>query len=122
MKPIADQKGLEVGGKYVLEDYIGCGKIGSVYRAKNKNLEQDVVACKLIPPTRLRAGWERELQKLALLRQIPYVAHYRDHSTCMGLDKTPYVYVLYDYIDGENLAEYLQRTQVSIANIEWLLD
>ena len=117
--------GLHVA-KYRLAEYVGSGKIGSVYRAVSLNVTNAEVACKLIPAGKLKDGWERELEKLALLDSVPCVARYRDSGACIGSDNRPYVYILYDFINGVNLRVFLSDAEatggLSISTIEWLLE
>lgn len=116
--------GLQVG-KYEVTDYVGKGKIGLVFKARNRNLPTDIVACKLISPERLKTGWERELERLTTLNTVPNIAHYRDHGTCFGPDKKPFVFVHYDFVNGRNLKEYLAQTadgDLALSVIEWLAE
>ena len=87
-------------GKYVLEDYVGSGNIGHVYRATHREIDGAEVAVKLIFDT-LRDGWKVELQKVVKLGLIPGVVHFHEvgetsltHEGHTGLCQ----YTVWDYI------------------------
>jgi hypothetical protein len=96
-----------------LEKYIGCGKIGYVYRAIRKDLDSEV-AVKLIPGPP-KKGWQTELKKVSKLHAIPGVVHFHGlgagqiiHNGNTGL----FQFTVWDYIPpGRNLKQYLQGTE-----------
>lgn len=102
----------EVAG-YVLDRYIGHGKIGIVYHAtlKKDNIEEEA-ACKIIPMETLKQGWETELMKLRELKRITQVVQCYGYGPALlpGIkgDKTPYVYILYEYVKGIDLKKYFK--------------
>ena len=93
---------------YYLDEKVGQGKIGSVYKAVRRD-PQDILACKVIPEGKLKKGWERELEKVVQLRTIQGVVQYHQHGP--GLDKRnrPFVWILWDYIPGINLKQYTEK-------------
>lgn len=63
----------EIMKDYYLEEEIGRGKIGVVYRAYHKDIKELRVAVKIIPQENLKAGWVVELKKVGLLDGISQV-------------------------------------------------
>src|SRR5438445_31220 len=111
--------GLQPVPNYYLTEFKGEGKIGRVYRAERSD-PADVLACKLIPEGKLKSGWQRELQKVAKLRGVPHVVQYHSHGSALDTSSRPYIWVLFQFIDGENLNEYLANSDnpVDLAFIE----
>ena len=115
-------EGLQPKKHYYIDGFLGEGKIGRVYRAVRKDPD-DVLACKIITEGRLRKGWERELQKLTKLRGVPHVVQYHDHGTENDAKNRPYSWVMFEFIDGDNLGEYAENpsSPLDLAFIEALL-
>lgn len=114
--------GLQPIPNYYLTEFKGEGKIGRVYRADRADPE-DVLACKIIPEGRLKKGWERELQKVSKLRGVPHVVQYHSHDAGLDNKKRVYTWVMFQFIKGNNLKEYLSNppTPLDLAFIEALL-
>jgi hypothetical protein len=93
---------------YYLERKVGEGKIGSVYKAARKD-PPDVLACKVIPEGKLKSGWERELEKVVRLRGVQCVVQYHSHGSGLDNNKRPFVWILWNFVDGINLRQYLER-------------
>ncbi len=108
---------------YTLEKFVGSGKIGSVYRAVRTNVG-DTWACKVIPEGRLKKGWERELQKISRLRSIPEVVQFHSFGDRKTEEFRPFSYVMFDYIDGLNLEQFIERNSqlLNMAFIESLAE
>ncbi len=98
--------GIAVVPNYFLTEKVGQGKIGSVYRCVRQD-PLDTLACKVIVEGKLRAGWEKEIEKLSLLRGVPNVVPYHSHANAENRNHRPFTYVLFDFINGKNLKEYL---------------
>lgn len=114
--------GLNPWKDYILEEFVGEGKIGKVYKAVNRQNRVDILACKVISPLSLKNGWERELDKLTILRGIDNVVQYYHHGSELDGNNKPYVFVMYQYIDGANFNEYLKRQSgLDLPMIELLL-
>jgi hypothetical protein len=99
--------GLQIEG-FTLTEKIGKGKIGFVFKAVKKN--PDIIhACKIVPEGKLKAGWERELEKVLKLRGVENVVQYHSHG--LGYDKNsrPFTWIFWNYIDGYNLKEYIEK-------------
>jgi tetratricopeptide (TPR) repeat protein/tRNA A-37 threonylcarbamoyl transferase component Bud32 len=107
-------KGRELAGRYRIEDVIGRGGMGAVYRATDARLGRDV-AVKVITASagndpevreRLRARFRHEAASAARLPHHPNVVPVYDYGTDdeLGLD-----YIVMELLRGEDLASRLQR-------------
>jgi eukaryotic-like serine/threonine-protein kinase len=102
------QPGLIIAGKYRLEEEIGRGSMGTVYRAVHVTLGQRV-AIKLISGEHLKSTEARkrfsvEAKAAAKLRSRHVVQVYDDGETSEG---NPYIVL--EYLDGETLEQRLER-------------
>jgi serine/threonine-protein kinase len=102
------QPGLVIGGKYRLEQEIGRGSMGTVYRAVHVTLGQRV-AIKLISGEHLQSSEARkrfsvEAKAAAKLRSQHVVQVYDDGETPEG---NPYIVL--EYLEGETLEQRLER-------------
>jgi len=100
--------GLVIGGKYRLEEEIGRGSMGTVYRAVHVTLGQRV-AIKLISgehlqSTEARKRFSVEAKAAAKLRSRHVVQVYDDGETPEG---NPYIVL--EYLEGETLEQRLER-------------
>lgn len=104
---------------YSLKEKIGEGKIGSVYKAVRYDPYHEL-ACKVIPEGKLKLGWERELTKVLSLGAVPNVVQYFSHGTGLDKNQRPFVWVLWNFVDGNNLRQYLEKfpEQIDMAFIE----
>ncbi len=111
-------EGKEVG-QFLLQGYVGHGKIGYVYKALSKDVRDWVVAVKIIPGSP-RRGWENELRKVSRLSTIPRVVHL--HHLDVGRithDRRTEIfqYTVWDYIaPGRNLFRYLKERESCTAS------
>ena len=113
--------GLNPWEDYILRKFVGEGKIGKVYKAVRESNTDDILACKIIIPQNLKVGWERELVKLSKLRGISNVVHYYHHGSALNKSHMPYAFVMYQFIDGWNLNNYLkEHDNLDLALIELL--
>jgi len=102
--------GQKING-YVIDRYLGHGKIGVVYHAVKENIGLES-ACKIIPEQTLKTGWDDELKKLVKLEGIEQVVQYREHCSeiLQGLEKKlPFVCIFYQFVRGTNLREYAEN-------------
>lgn len=106
--------GLQPRPNYYLTEWVGNGKIGNVYKAVRNN-PFHVLACKVIETDKLKNGWERELEKVVKLHDVPSVVQYYTHGSDINKNNRPYVWVLWNFVDGINLKKYLE-------NFPWPLD
>ncbi len=104
-------KGQQVD-EYILDNYIGCGKVGFVYKAHRRDIPAIENAVKLIPA--LKEGWETELRKVGKLSTVPNVVHFHNLGTetvRSGNNSAPVQYTVWDYIHpGRNLNAILKDT------------
>ena len=108
-------KGRELACRYRIEEVIGRGGMGAVYRATDARLGRDV-AVKVITASagndpevreRLRARFRHEAASAARLPHHPNVVPVYDYGTDdeLGLD-----YIVMELLRGEDLATRLQRS------------
>src|SRR5207244_3048143 len=114
--------GLEPIKGYLLTRQLGSGKIGTVYLAERTGLAHKL-ACKIIREGGLKQGWERELEKVLQLRGVEDVVQYHSHDAGFDRSQRPYSFVMFDYIDGDNLNTFAAKhaEEVDLAFIESLL-
>jgi eukaryotic-like serine/threonine-protein kinase len=107
--------GRVLGGRYRIEEVIGRGGMGAVYRAVDERLGRQV-AVKVItvsggsdeePRHRIRARFQREARAAAGLPHHPNVVPVYDYGSdeAVGLD-----YLVMELLRGHDLATYLART------------
>jgi serine/threonine protein kinase len=101
MVQIRFPKGKVVQERYVVEDLLGKGGFGAVYRVRDRRVKGNVFALKeMIDPDarqRVSFAFEGELLKRLDHRALPRVYRiFEDH-------KNNRIYMLMDYIDGPNL-------------------
>ena len=104
--------GQEVGA-YILDSYIGCGKIGHVYKAHRKDIPEIEQAVKIVH--QLNDGWETELKKVGGLRNVPNVVQFHDLGTALvkpeGRSGITVQFTVWDYIEpGKNLKALLEES------------
>jgi len=111
---LAGMKGTIIGD-YELDNYIGCGKIGYVYRAHRRDIPDIENAVKLIP--QVRRGWETELKKVAKLSKVSNVVHFHhlgQATVRSGGQSATVQYTVWDYVHpGRNL-NFVLNAQTSI--------
>jgi hypothetical protein len=95
-----------------LEQFIGAGRIGYVYRSSHKDLPGSVRAVKLTFDT-VKPGWEVELTKVLQLELVDGVVHFHHlgtQSITSGGQTRLCQYTIWDFISpGENLGAHLRR-------------
>ena len=102
---------------YKLEEEIGRGKIGVVYRGRQAGTG-DLAACKIIPFENLKSGtWQEEIKKISKL-SVPTVVQYKGKAT-PTFDGIPYICILYQYVGDEdqcadNLRTYMNKNPSAI--------
>lgn len=98
--------GVETLKGYFLIKKVGEGKIGAVYLAERSD-KKNRYACKVIPEGKLKDGWDRELEKVWLLKRVPNVVQYIDHGAAHDKNNRPFTYVIFDFIPSINLRDFL---------------
>ncbi len=97
-----------LGDGYVLEERLGGGGFGAVYRARHES--GDVAAAKVLRVDRAalsadaRTRFRREAQALITLRHPRIVAIHTHGTSADGLE-----YLVMDLLEGEDLSEHLHR-------------
>jgi len=86
LRPADDSElptGTRLGSRYVLDAHIGSGAFADVYRASDSEVEDHVVAVKLLKrPSRSEAARERALRELHLIASVfhPSIVHFNDNG------------------------------------------
>jgi len=100
--------GAVVGNDYILEDLLGRGGFGLVYRATHRLLQQ-TFALKILASNQLsEVNWQRfqrEAQVLARLNHPNIVKIFN-----LGIDRDNYPYCVMELIDGESLDQLIERS------------
>src|SRR5216684_2346686 len=95
------------GDRYVIERLLGRGGFGAVYLVRDRHVKQRLFALKeVIDPSRRdheRFIFEAEVLKRLNHRSLPHVYHVFEH------EKLRRVYMLMDYIEGQNLGVLLKE-------------
>ncbi|MCJ7756456.1 MAG: protein kinase, partial [Thermoanaerobaculales bacterium] len=102
-------------GPYEIEEAIGAGGMGEVYRARDTRLERSV-AIKVLPAhlaesPELRQRFEREAKAVSSLSH-PHICQLYDIGHEDGVD-----YLVMEFIEGETLADRLARGPLSIDEV-----
>jgi eukaryotic-like serine/threonine-protein kinase len=97
-----------IAGRYELEELVGTGGMSSVYRARDQLLERHV-ALKVLHPhygddEEYVERFRREARAVAQLSH-PHIVTVIDRGEDEGQQ-----YIVFEYIDGENLKQLLERT------------
>jgi eukaryotic-like serine/threonine-protein kinase len=97
-------------GPYEIQDAVGAGGMGEVYRARDTRLER-TVAIKILPAhlcssPELKARFEREARAVSSLNH-PHICHLYDVGEQDGA-----AYLVMEYLEGESLADRLRKGPV----------
>lgn len=97
-----------VDGRYRLQDQIGSGAFGLVYRARHDRLPRDLAVKLLTSEVSAHSPWvsrfEREVRAQALLKH-PHIVDVYD----FGWDPAVGYYIAMDLLEGEDLGQRLER-------------
>lgn len=102
--------GTVIARRFQLKEVVASGGMGSVFRAHDLRRDEQV-ALKLLFSRHLEAGlrFEREVQILQEIRH-PGIVRYISHGT----HETGQLYLVMEWLDGEDLAQRLAREPLSI--------
>ena len=94
-------------GPYEIQNALGAGGMGEVYRARDTRLNR-TVAIKILPThlscsAELKARFEREAQAVSSLNH-PHICHLYDIGSHDGTS-----YLVMEYLEGESLADRLRK-------------
>ncbi len=101
-------------GRYRLEELVGQGALGSVFRAADLQ-GGDPVAVKVLPLVRAQGkAVELARREASMLRQLdhPCIPTYRDH-----LVRNRTLYLVQEFVKGETLAQELERHRYDQAEV-----
>ncbi len=97
-----------VGGRYLVEELLGKGGFGAVYKVRDQRVRQNLFALKeVIDPNKQER--KRFVFEADLLRRLDHPALPRVYHVFED-DKNERAYMLMDYVEGANL-EVLRRSQ-----------
>ncbi|GCE11366.1 serine/threonine protein kinase [Tengunoibacter tsumagoiensis] len=101
-------------GKYLLLEHLDQGGMGSVWRARDPELQREV-AIKLLHPEYQNdrdfgVRFRREAQLIAALRH-PNIVQIHDFQVSYPPESpSPTAYMVMDYVEGQTLAKYIRQT------------
>ncbi len=101
--------GTTLGGRYQLDELIGEGGFGKIFRGRQLNMERDV-AIKVLPPrfatvNNIVERFRREARLASKLRH-PNTITLHDYG-----QQEDFFYIVMEYLQGEDLADRLMREQ-----------
>jgi serine/threonine protein kinase len=101
------QPGEIIAGSYVLEEQVGLGGMGMVYRAKHRLLSR-LCALKFLLPSAVSAtSWEMFKTEAKILNELNHPAICQIYD--MGLHKGSLPFYAMEYLDGITLEELLNK-------------
>ena len=108
--PLRLQPGAILAGKYLVEEQVGSGWEGQVYRVVEKRTGA-MRAAKLFYPERNRGGRTvaRYARKLEALRDCPLTLHYH-HSETLEIHSREVTCLISEFVDGEILGRLRRRS------------
>jgi len=103
------ERGRDLGGKYVVEELLGEGWEGEVYRVRERRTRIQRAA-KLFYPERNPGNRtaSRYARKLEKLRHCPIVAQYH-HSESLEVRGVSVTALISELVEGESIAEFVRR-------------
>ncbi len=115
--PFEIASGTVLNGKYRLEQHLGQGGMGVVYRARHLATDRDV-ALKFIHPSLTMGGsvrrFEQEIRTLGKLEHRGIVQVYDADKTSLGEKQRETVYFAMEYVRGRSILEYARETELTV--------
>jgi tetratricopeptide (TPR) repeat protein len=111
--PLLLAAGTVLHGRYRVEEHVGHGAMGAVYRARDLSLETDV-AVKTLDPHRFggRARMDALRREVRLARRVTHPNVCRVHDVVEDGDPA---FITMEYVPGESLAGRLERGDLPLA-------
>jgi len=119
--PAKNQFQGEIIDGYQLVEEIGRGKTGVVYKTLVTAIGH-TVACKLIPKSKLKLGWEIEIQKVTKLDGIGQIVQYKQPPLIHNFAGSDYLCMFWEYIPGLNLREWIKRNKITLEIFRTIVD
>src|SRR5438270_7295261 len=112
MMPLSS--GTVFNNRYRIEEVIGDGGTGIVYRAEDLKLQRPA-AIKILPEgfeasAEARGRFQKDMRNLASLSH-PYIVNVYDFGTSDGR-----VYAAMEFLEGETLRQRLERSRLSLSD------
>src|SRR6185437_8515454 len=103
-----DAPGSIIDGRYRIEEMIGSGGMSTVYRAKHLKLDRDVALKMLRSDATGEAKLlERFIQEARAESSLKHPNVLKAHA--LGIDKERHLYLVTDYLHGQNLSAILRK-------------
>ena len=106
-------RGQIIGGRYAIEARVGMGAFGDVYRAKDTEVENHIVALKLLhQPARSELERQTALKELRSIASVfhPSIVQFKDHGWFEGR-----LWFVMPWYEGETLTDRIDRGPLSRA-------
>src|SRR3954451_14681827 len=102
-------------GPYVVDDLLGAGGMGEVYRARDSRLQRTVaikvLASNLTAGDERRARFEREARAISALSS-PHICAIHDVGRADDIE-----YIVMEYLEGETLADRIARGPLPLSPV-----
>ncbi|HEY4642647.1 MAG TPA: protein kinase [Thermoanaerobaculia bacterium] len=102
-------------GPYVVDDLLGAGGMGEVYRARDSRLQRTVaikvLASNLTAGDERRARFEREARAISALSS-PHICAIHDVGRADDIE-----YIVMEYLEGETLADRIARGPLPLSQV-----
>ncbi|ABN07843.1 protein kinase [Methanocorpusculum labreanum Z] len=107
--------------EYIIKEEIGKGFYGKVFRGERENYGNRAI--KFVPEEMVlkKPTWEQEITKVVKLEQTEGVVRYHDHGF-KEISGKKYLYIIWDYINGESLATIIEKKKVTIQMLIDIID
>jgi serine/threonine protein kinase len=96
---------------YKIEKSCGKGEVGRVYKAISIAGFNEVRAIKIIPRSNLRAGWEKEIEKVNILKNTDGVVKFIKHGDDSDKD---HIWIAWEYIEGDSLKDLISSREITL--------